>query len=101
MHVAIFPSQRVPIGLGCGKRQEHISIFLSWVSKSIICDITCSDMFCGAKLLKAVANPGIVIWQAEEHKLLRIETFPDRFLFVPIAFEISRVLGPWIVFLLC
>ena len=92
---AVIPSVLEPVGVdrGDGKRPDGISVFPFSNGKCLCCDATCIDTFAASHIYGSAVSAGSAAREAEVKKCQKYEALLRRYLFEPIAVEITGVFG--------
>lgn len=62
--------------------------------KALVYDATCKDTFLAINLMDSIIQPGPAAKKTEPLKNAKFHSFSDRYLFAPLPFEPTGVLGP-------
>ena len=95
LKTAGIPSLLEPLGLdrGDGKRPDGLTIFPFKMGKPLCWDATCVNTFAESVLNNCAVTAGAAADGAERAKRLKYPDLASRFLFEPLAFETTGVIG--------
>ena len=90
------PSWLEPVGLATrdGRRPDGVTVYPYHQGKCLAWDATCVSTFCNRSLINSAIAPGSAAAAAEEDKRTKYSCLTDRYIFEPVAVEVTGVFGP-------
>ena len=97
------PSTLEPAGLdrGDGRRPDGMTLSPFKNGRGLVWDATCVDTFAATYLNQCALQAGHAANTAEHNKTTKYQALRDRYIFQPVAFETSGVLGCSTMTFLC